>query len=41
MNNEHFMRMFPPNVFDLLASRSQVKTMYFDVHNQLVISNSK
>ena len=26
--------MFPPNVFDLLASRSHIETMYFDVHNQ-------
>ena len=37
VNNEHFMKMF---VFDLFAFRSQVKTMYFDVRNQLVISDS-
>ena len=30
-----------PDVFDLIAFRSQVKTMYFDVRNQLVIPDSK
>ena len=40
INNEHFMN-FSPNDFDLISLRSQVKTMYFDVRYQLVISDSK
>ena len=37
INNEHFMRMFPPNVFDLIASRC----ILMCVISLFIISDSK